>query len=193
MNTGEDATTRTTPKVSPLGNRVHPLGKVGKIRIEPVAEHMRLFEAGAVRLGLESRELNDTAISKAFENDPEALAAAMAFNNNELPVDEGASLHVFEAATGEEILRFDMFEDGPHYHYMHKGEKYHIYVTYDVAANGDMLEWAKQALSERLDLLLTNAGWAGLADQVDPELVSAALAGVEEMASGLTAPIAGRK
>jgi hypothetical protein len=34
--------------------------------------------------------------------------------------DEGVTIHVFDASDGHEYLRFDVFDDEPHYHYIHR-------------------------------------------------------------------------
>lgn len=185
--------TSAVPEQSPLGNRVHPLGRISKNKpIQPVPANTRYFEAGVLRLGFESRELDEDVIVANFGHDPAALAAVRKQNNYDLPEDEGMSLHVFDAASSQEILRFDMFDDGPHYHYLPRQGGYHIVVVYDVAANGDMFAWAARALRERAGVLLENAGWGDLVPDVDPELLDAALTEVEGTLSSLTGPIAGR-
>ena len=51
--------------------------------------------------------------------------------------DEGVSLHVIDASDAHEYLRFDMFDDEPHYHYIHKpddGSIVNNVIDFDVPA-----------------------------------------------------------
>ena len=84
---------------------------VGKetMAIPPLDEHLQKFTAGAISIGVEYRVLTDDII-KAM-----GLTAVEGMQNLN---DSGVSLHVFaKAADGDlERLRFDCFEDDPHFH-----------------------------------------------------------------------------
>jgi hypothetical protein len=162
----------TIPQVSPLGNPNYPVGRVNKnLPIPPVAECTKLFSAGAVVLGLERRILNETVIRDNFQEDSNRLAELA---NSGVPDDIGLSIHVFEAETQREILRFDMFPDFAHYHYM-PAAPYHIVISYDTAANGDMFDWATNAISNRLAPMLRNTEAYELAEMIDVEAVGTAV------------------
>jgi hypothetical protein len=96
--------------------------------------------------------------------------------------DEGVTVHVFDATDGHEYLRFDMFADEPHYHYIHKttdGSIVNNVIDYDAPALGDMLPWTFERLRTRLALMLAEAGADSLARKVDPATVELALSDVE--------------
>ncbi len=54
--------------------------------------------------------------------------------------DRGVSIHVYDTASMTERLRFDCFDENPHYHYI-KPPGGGIVVAYDAAANGPMRAW----------------------------------------------------
>ena len=180
------------PAVSPLGNRVHPLGKVAVTTpIAPLEESTEYIDAGSIKFGLEYRELNEDVLEQNFGHDPAELARVKAMHaEGGLPDDTGLSLHVIDAADDREMLRFDMFGDDPHYHYM-PPEPYHILVVYDVATNGNMFTWTMSAVRNRLDLLLANAGYPALAASYDKAAVAAALNEITERASKLKVSVPG--
>ena len=108
---------------------------------------------------------------------------------------EGLSLHVVAKADGHEYLRFDLFDDPPHYHYNHPvidGRYTNNVVDFDTASNGPMLDWTLERLRTRLPEMLREAGGAGIADQVDPAVVGPVLAEVQRLASAANRPAAAR-
>jgi hypothetical protein len=181
------------PTISPIGNHLHPVGKVSMTKpIPPLEEFTTYFEAGAVRFGVEHRELNEDIINENFGSDPAALAAVQAMHGDDGPPDdEGLSLHVFDSESGTEVLRFDMFSGDPHYHYL-PAAPYHIVVPYDPAASGDMMAWALSALSDRLVPLLRNGGHDELAAKIEPSSIAQVLNDVAVHVEKLDAPIVGR-
>jgi hypothetical protein len=97
--------------------------------------------------------------------------------------EDGLCLHVFGTHDGLERLRFDCFDDAPHYHYLDPHEPRNVVVEYDAVANGPMLEWALQtALRTRLTDMLQYAGAPELAASVDPNEVARILPLVAEEA-----------
>jgi len=99
-------------------------------------------------------------------------------------VDEGVSVHVLDASDGNEYLRFDMFEDGPHYHYIPKttnGTFINCVMDFDVPAHGDMMPWVFESLRTRLPMMLEHAGATELAQQVDGATLAEALVDVEAL------------
>jgi hypothetical protein len=193
LQSGTDTSSSEPPEISPLGNHLHPLGKVSVNRpIAPLEACTTYFDAGTVRFGVEHRELNEQIINENFGSDPAALARVVAMHaDNGFPEDEGLSLHVFDCQREIEVLRFDMFATDPHYHYM-PGSSYHIVVPYDPAASGDMLKWTCSALTNRLPQLLRNGGHEDLAQHLDPELIADALDKVASYVEKIDPPIVGR-
>ena len=83
-----------------------------RLPIPMITEHCIPVDAGAVQLVVESRVLTNEIIQDTFAG---AVAADVAFD------DFGATLHVCGSADGLEHLRFDCFENEPHYHYIDQG------------------------------------------------------------------------
>jgi hypothetical protein len=171
------------PEVSPLGNKNYPVGRVTKNQpFDPIPECTRYFAAGAVSIGLENRILNESVIRETFPGDTRRLAELERIG---FPNEEGLSIHVVEASTDKEFLRFDMFPEYLHYHYM-PAAPYTIAVSYDVAANGDMFDWATGVINDRLAPMLRTAGAYELAEVVDEDAVRAAVAQLREYATELS-------
>jgi len=131
-----------------------------------IPEHTTYFPAGAITLAVEYREIDDALLSDAFGAEAHA-AQGQSFD------DSGVSLHVLDEA-GAEYLRFDCFDNDPHYHYITPGSHQSI-VAYDAASNGDMLTWALRAIGERTAQMLEHASVPELAAKVDRERVRDAL------------------
>jgi hypothetical protein len=114
----------------------------------PVEEATEYISAGPLTIGVEYRYLKTA--------DPE----------------EGVSLHVCGEGPGGrvELLRFDCFEEEPHYHYMTEAERRQMVYPMDPAADGDPLEWALGRLAERMAPMLATAGAEHLAVQVERRL-----------------------
>jgi hypothetical protein len=158
---------------SELG-RTYPIDTI----IPPVAEHTRYVDAGAVTIGVEYRTVNEDIVManlRAHGMDRPPPGA-----NQVIDEDGGVSLHVCDAATRTEYLRFDLFTGGPHYHYLTPG-KHQINIAYDVHAGGDMRAWALRCIRERLPEMLRFCGAAELAAQVDQREIDAALPRVTEL------------
>lgn len=139
----------------------------------PVRENTEVFDAGAVRIAVEHRELSDDALAAAYADDPHGAAIVQAAK---LPVvdETGLSLHVHEAETGAELLRFDLLDEHPHYHYINR-QGFNDVVAYDTAANGPMLDWAVAALRTRLRDMLRVAGADDVAARLDDDRLQAAV------------------
>lgn len=150
--------------------------------IPPIDAHTQWFEAGGLRIGVEYRLLTDAI----------AAAATLATANGNVagvesagPVDDrGVSLHVFGRQDGElrEFLRFDCFQEDPHYHYVSWREMSNEMIHIDEVADGDPLTWALARLRERLPAMLVRAGAEDVARQIDPAAVDAVLPRIAEAA-----------
>lgn len=133
-----------------------------------------MFPAGAVTIGVEYRRVDVEVLNAGF-------GADFVAEQNATIDTSGVSLHVLGTEDGQEYLRFDCFDEDPHYHYILWGTRQTI-VPFDIAAGGDMLTWALAAISDRLDAMLKFAGAPELAAQVDRERVRAALDDVAPVA-----------
>jgi hypothetical protein len=147
--------------------------------IPPVEAHCEQFEAGPVTIWVEYRLLDD-AIAAAHQ-------ANEGFDGKIEQVDDcGVSLHVFgESSPGGErveFLRFDCFDEDPHYHYVSYANGTNEMVHIEPAAMGDPLEWAMDKIRTRLPQMLSRAGADELASRVDPAAVERVLPKVAEAA-----------
>jgi hypothetical protein len=149
----------------------------------PVAESTRWFPAGVLTIGVEYRDLDPEGLVATYADNPEHLAELLRESPEGGFSDEGVSIHVAAADSGHEYLRFDAFDDEPHYHYIHDGPEIvnHV-VPFDTVAGGDMLTWTFDRIRTRLPEMLAEAGAAQLAATVDAAAVEQALRDVEPMA-----------
>ena len=152
----------------------------------PVEENTTWFDAGAVSLGVEYRALNPEQLVETYKDNPKYLAELLEKSPEGGFTDEGVSLHVKAVSDGHEYVRFDVFDGDPHYHYVHKTapdeDPINNVVVYDTVAHGDMLEWAIARLRTRLPEMITQAGGADVAAQVDPNLTAPVIDKIEEIA-----------
>lgn len=123
-------------------------GQHHKFMLLPIMAHNAAwFEAGPVTFAVEARVLGlDGRVGE-----------------------RGASLHVFSADRAREFLRFDCFENGPHYHYVLNDLQHNVLWGYDPDANGPMPAWAIRAMRERLPVMLRKAGADDVAARVEAE------------------------
>jgi len=147
--------------------------------IPPVEEHTEFFDAGVVCFGVEYRLLDDAiAAASAIRTASGPDSAAGSFD------DRGVSLHVFAEVGGRrvEVLRFDCFEEDPHYHYVSWEARSNEMLHIDPVADGDPLAWALERIRTRLPQMLERAGAAEAAGRVDLRRVDALLPRVAEAA-----------
>jgi hypothetical protein len=148
--------------------------------IPPIEAHTQWFDAGAVRFGVEYRLLTD-AIAAAAE-----VEAATGSDRADPATfdDRGVSIHVEgrDEKGAHEYLRFDCFEEDPHYHYVSWSARSNEMLHIDAIAEGDPLAWALERLRTRLPEMLARAGAAHIAKQVDARRIAAVLPQVAEAA-----------
>src|SRR5262249_20361962 len=100
--------------------------------------------------------------------------------------DEGVSIHVCGTDDGHEYVRFDVFDDEPHYHYIHRttngAEPVNNVIDFDTAAHGEMLPWAIERLRTRLPAMLIEAEGGDLVPRLDVDLVGRVVDEVERIA-----------
>jgi len=101
--------------------------------------------------------------------------------------DGGTSIEIFGEVAGEhtQVLRFDCFRLDPHYH-MPPSAPGQLQI--DRASVGDPLEWALACTRDRLPEMIRRAGYADLADKLDPALLRAGAARVRELVERAPAP-----
>ena len=153
--------------------------KYDTMPIPPLDAQTEFIDAGAIRFGIEFRLLND-AISAANK-----LAAARGTDKGTGDLnDRGVSIHIYGTEHGEtlEHLRFDCFDEDPHYHYISWRDKSNDMVHLDPVADGDPLQWALGCVRTRLPQMLERAGATKLAAAVDQREIDAALPRVTEAA-----------
>jgi hypothetical protein len=156
--------------------------------IPPDAEHTTWVDAGALRIGVEWRNLDEAELEANYEGEAmEEVQAAITGNIQ----DNGVSLHVAGAADAHEYLRFDMFEQEPHYHYIERSGERQTIIEFDRVALGDMLPWALHQLRTRLPEMLAYAGGDDLVPKLDRERIASSLAEVERLAREAQAALAG--
>jgi hypothetical protein len=173
----------TGPMTGPM------IGKVYGIPPQPpVEENTRRFPAGAITFGVEYRDLDPESLVATYQDNPEYLAELLAKSPEGGFTDEGVTIHVFDAHDGHEYLRFDVFDDEPHYHYIHRTVDDTVVnnvIDFDTVAHGDMFPWTFERLHDHLSAMLAQAGGAELAEQLDDDLVQRVLADVEACAAGV--------
>jgi hypothetical protein len=148
--------------------------------IPPIEDHTRYFDAGAVVIGVEYRLLDD-AIAAASRTETAAGRDPGVTTGID---DRGVSLHVFGLRDGERLehLRFDCFDEDPHYHYVSWRDRTNDMIHIDPVADGDPLEWALARIRTRLPQMLARAGAADVARAIEPERLEAILPQVTEAA-----------
>jgi hypothetical protein len=147
-----------------------------RMPIPPVEARTEWFEAGPIAIGVEYRLLDD-AVAAAAEK-AEAVGSAGSAAAAAIGLDDrGVSLHVCALAGGERLehLRFDCFQEDPHYHYVSWKERFNHMLHLDPVAEGDPLEWALERIRARLPEMLTRAGAAEVAARLDARALEAVL------------------
>lgn len=145
------------------------------------------FEAGAVTFVLEYRSVDPERLAKAYADRPEDLAEILKFSPEGGFTDTGVSIHVLGTQDRHEYLRFDVFADDPHYHYVHPSGDRNHWVPFDPVAGGEMLGFALTCLRERLGSMLQFAGGEAVAAALDPRRIGPAVDALEQRARVLQA------
>jgi hypothetical protein len=147
--------------------------------VPPIKENMETFNAGSISIGVEFRVLND--------NLTEALGVKEIAAANGYPTldDYGVSLHVFvKTPEGNyERLRFDCFNNDPHYHYFSVKGKWQDVLHIDRNVAGDPLAWAMNLIRTRLLPMLHRADVENPGQYVDPTKLEQCLVQVAESAN----------
>src|ERR1700722_1684532 len=86
--------------------------------IAPIPENTIYIPAGPLAIGIEYRLLTDELIDETYASDTRSAAIIGDARPDDEIDDQGVSLHVCDAETMKEYVRFDVFADDPHYHYI---------------------------------------------------------------------------
>lgn len=99
--------------------------------------------------------------------------------NRRVGQDGGPSMQVLAEVDGERVqmLRFDMFDKVPHYHYapMGKNERYNL----DPLTIDDGIGWVINLLHEKLPKVIAKAGYETLATEASTQAVVKELPEIE--------------
>ena len=151
----------------------------------PVEANNHKLAAGALTFGVEYRDLDPESLRATYAGNEAQLAELEARSPEGGFFDTGVSIHVCGTDDGYEYVRFDVFDDEPHYHYVHRHDDGTIenqVIDFDPTANGDMLEWAIRCLRDRLPEMLEAAGGARLIGDLDMAVIGPTLDAVAAMA-----------
>ena len=145
-------------------------------------EHTVCVTAGPVTFGVEYRHLDEDTIMSFYGPDSRAKFGGQRPAGMAAVVEEdGLALHLFDTATGAERLRFDCFDDAPHYHLLDPENSRNTVIEHD-PADGPLLDWALARLRSGLGEMLEDAGAEELAKELDGVPVGDALRTVEQIA-----------
>lgn len=169
------------------GARVTRVGTVYKVQPQPWEEDdTRWVDAGPVRFGVEWRDVDPAALLATYGEGTADMAEIIEKSPEGGFYDRGVSIHVCATRGGHEYLRFDVFDDDPHYHYVDTSGEANRVVPFDAIAGGDMLPWVVDRLRTRLATMLEGADAGDLAAEVagyDGSRLSAAVDAVERLAT----------
>lgn len=154
---------------------------VASFPVAQVPEATTLVEAGPITFGIEPRIFDPVAEAAKLTAEEIAAAGPDALFHSD-KVDGGVCVHVFGTDGLAEYLRFDCFDDEPHYHYIIPG-KGNMLVHFDRVANGPMLEWTMRTLRGRLPEMLMQLGAEKLVASLRLEELERALDEVQRVAS----------
>jgi hypothetical protein len=168
-----------------------------------IPEHTRFVDAACIKIGVEYRHLDAGRVLGLHDGDQfEEIYRQHRERSTMSPADTGGpdgnqsklvgvSLHVVDSESGHEYLRFDCFDEHPHYHYLHPWSTpedcdNHC-VQWDPVAHGPMTPWALERLRTRLGEMLTEAGGPDLATRLDPAETARAVDAVEQIVAAALA------
>ena len=96
---------------------------------------------------------------------------------------EGLAIHVLSDVADQtvELLAFDCFVNGPHYHYGPRNQDVRIY--WDTTTSGETLRWTlDQFYAGNLKKMIERAGYPITANDVDENLLQATMPAIEKRA-----------
>jgi hypothetical protein len=157
-----------TETTAPAADAVKRIGKVYNVHpMPPDPGATRWLPAGVLTIGVEYREVDPAALEATYSGDADDMAEIEEKSPPGGFSDEGVSIHVCGTEDQHEYLRFDVFVDEPHYHYVDRSGEVNNVIDFDVHAHGEMLPWTIAALRHRLPQMLPHAGGAHLVAGID--------------------------
>ena len=96
---------------------------------------------------------------------------------------EGLAIHVLSDVAGQnvELLAFDCFVNGPHYHYGPRNQDIRIY--WDTTTSGETLRWTlDQFYAGNMKKMIDRAGYPTIANDVDENLLQDMMPAIEKRA-----------
>jgi predicted DNA-binding ribbon-helix-helix protein len=110
----------------------------------------------------------------------EASGLRFSVDYRQASTDRGPSLQILGDVDGEsvQLLRFDCFENEPHFHYDPNGKNNRIFLN--TVKVSDPIDWTMDYLRGNITSLVRIAGYDGLADRLDETALTAVLPGVEK-------------
>jgi hypothetical protein len=162
-------------------------GRVGvtyQVQPQPWDESCtRWVPAGPLRIGVEWRDVDPQALLATYGEGTSDMAEIVEKSPAGGFYDKGVSLHVCAVEPAHEFLRFDVFDDDPHYHYIHAGDEIvNNVIDFDVLAHGEMLPWVIERLRHRLPEMLPHANGGHLVAQIDQAALDAVIDRIETIA-----------
>jgi hypothetical protein len=135
-------------------------------------------EALTAALPTVEKALRDSIPATTPKMEASGLRFAVQYRNG--TADRGPSLQILGDVEGNsvQLLRFDCFENEPHFHYDPDGKNNRIFLN--KARASDPIAWSMDYLRGNVASLVRIAGYGRLADQLDEEALTAALPGVEK-------------
>lgn len=101
---------------------------------------------------------------------------------------EGLAIHVLSDVADQnvELLAFDCFVNGPHYHYGPRNQDIRIY--WDTTTSGETLRWTiDQFYAGNMKKMVERAGYPTIANDIDENLLQATMPAIEKRAFALVA------
>ena len=195
-----DKTTAGNPLGFTLDNLRHRLPSMieragydelaAKLEANPVSKaKLDTVEATARELSHNERRTVHHLMPQMLEGDKlEVGNIKFGLEYRELANDRGMAIHVLSDIAGQEVelLAFDCFEKGPHYHYGPRNEDVRIY--WDVTTSGETLRWTiDQFKAGNLRSMIERAGYPTVASAMDEKLLQERLPEIEARAFALVA------
>jgi len=103
---------------------------------------------------------------------------------------EGMAIHVMSDVADQnvEILAFDCFDDGPHYHYGPRNLDMRIYWDTTITPEKETLRWTlEQFKAGNLRKMIDRAGYPAIANALDENLVQSMMPAIEKRSYELVA------
>jgi hypothetical protein len=162
----------------------------GKLEANPISKaKMDTVEATARELSHNERRTVTHLMPQMLEGDKlEVGNLRFGLEYRELANDRGMAVHVLSDVAGQEVelLAFDCFEKGPHYHYGPRNEDVRIY--WDTTTSGETLRWTiDQFKAGNLRNMIERAGYPTIASAVDEKLLQERLPEIEARCFALVA------